>query len=251
VSTDRLDAGVRNRLLIGLLAPILLFTAFQEGYLPLISVLFGAALAGALAFAFWLAPGVSTTRLACLLLGIFVIEYVKETIGVRDGLWVYHGAGGGYVFGVWAWVLGGVVSFLAATRLVGPFLARRLPRPPDWTKPVLLLAVAATIPLTLGPDLPRVGILFWCLYGLLLAGGLLAASRMSASLLLGIVLTSWIVGNPSEYAGSVGSGVWTFPGHPGYPPVFLLLGCWPLEILAQFGLSALLAGESLDGAASC
>jgi hypothetical protein len=62
----------------------------------------------------------------------------------------------------------------------------------------------------------------------------------------GIIITSWLVGNPSEYVGSVASGVWTFTHNPHYPPFFLLFGCWPLEILAQYLLSASIAKEPLD-----
>lgn len=70
-------------------------------------------------------------------------------------------------------------------------------------------------------------------------------TAMNFSVFAGIVLTAWIVSNPSEYAGSVSSQVWIFLYNSDYPPCFLLFGCWPLEILTQYGLSAFLANELL------
>ena len=88
--------------------------------------------------------------------------------------------------------------------------------------------------------------LLWSFYGLLLIVGIYTSIRMDFPVFAGIVITAWIVGNPSEYAGSAGSGVWIFTHNPNYPPFFLLFGCWPLEILAQYSLSAFLANEPLD-----
>jgi hypothetical protein len=55
-----------------------------------------------------------------------------------------------------------------------------------------------------------------------------------------------MVGNPSEYAGAIASGCWSFPFDSTYPPLYAVLACWPLEILVQFSVSAFLAGESLS-----
>ncbi|MGD0837349.1 MAG: DUF362 domain-containing protein, partial [Polyangia bacterium] len=52
---------------------------------------------------------------------------------------------------------------------------------------------------------------------------------------------------PSEFVGSVVSRFWIFTDHPRYPPSYLLAGCWPLEIVAQYVLSGWLAGEPLSG----
>jgi len=87
---------------------------------------------------------------------------------------------------------------------------------------------------------------FWSFYALLLIVGIYTSIRMDFAVFAGIVITAWIVSNPSEYIGSVNSGVWTFTHNPNYPPLFLLFGCWPLEILAQYLLSAFLADEPLD-----
>lgn len=96
------NATVRNFVLVALLAAVLLFTAFHEGYLGSIAVPFWILLAAAFAICTWLALSISSRRLLSLLLAVFILEYVKEAIGIRSKLWVYHGAGGQFNFGVWA-----------------------------------------------------------------------------------------------------------------------------------------------------
>lgn len=73
-----------------------------------------------------------------------------------------------------------------------------------------------------------------------------ATLRMPFPVFAAIAVSAWLVGNPSEFFGSASSGAWTFVHNPNYPPFFLVAGCWPLEILAQYSLSAFLAGEPLD-----
>lgn len=239
-------APSRNLLLIGLLVIVTLFTAFHEGYLRLISALFWVSLVISFAISAWLALTVSTQRLLSLILGIFMIEYVKETIGLRTGLWTYHGINGQYNLGVWAWVLGGVVTFTLATK-VAIKLVRRMNRPmPSWLNPVILALISLLIPLTLGKYREGTNLLFWSFYALLLVAGLYSSMKMDFSVFAGLIITAWIVGNPSEYLGSVSSKVWTFNHNPNYPPFFLLFGCWPLEILAQYSLSGFLANEALN-----
>ena len=90
------------------------------------------------------------------------------------------------------------------------------------------------------------GGLFWLFYVLIFIAGIYISFKIAFPVFIGIVISAWIVGNPSEYVGSIASGVWTFTYNSAYPPVFLLFGCWPLEILAQYSLSAFFANEPLD-----
>ena len=112
------DVRSRNLLLIALFIVVTIFTAFHEGYIPLISILFGGLLIAGFLMSIWLAFSISTKRLLGLLIGIFMVEYIKETIGIRSGVWTYHGTDGFYNFGVWAWVLGGVTAYTLSTRVV-------------------------------------------------------------------------------------------------------------------------------------
>ncbi len=236
----------QNYLIVSLLLLATFFAAHFEGYLPKISFLFWLSLSVGFALAFWLASFLTTNRLLALLLSIFVMEYIKESNGITYGLWIYHGLNRFYLFGVWAWVLGGLAAFTLATRLIIRRLRKLQVIFPRWFPPVIVFLIFLLIPLTLGKYWGGVGPLFWLFYAVLLGIGVVSASRMDFPLFAGLVLTAWIVGNLSEFLGSVSSNVWTFPYDPHYPPFYLVAACWPLEILGQYALSALLAGEPLE-----
>lgn len=240
------NARRQNLLLVVLLMTITFFTAFHEGYLSFISPLFWGLLFVGFSITVWLALWISTRRLLSLVLGIFVIEYVKETIGIRAGMWTYHGVGGLFNFGVWAWVLGGLITYTLSTKVVIRQIRKLKFSLPVWLNPIILILISLLIPLTMKDYWSGAGGLFWSFYALLLIAGTYASIKMGFPVFAGIVIAAWIVGNPSEYVGSAASGVWTFTHNPDYPPLFLLFGCWPLEILAQYSLSAFLANEPLD-----
>ena len=242
----RLVCG-RNFVLVILLFAVLLFSAWSEGYLQRFSLPFGLLLGGGLLLSVWMAMRASTARFVVLLLTIFLVEYVKETLGIRAGLWAYTGPGGQYLFGVLAWVLGGTSAFVVAFGVIIPLLLKIRRELPRWLNQAFLLLLFVLIPLTVDPYPSGAEVPYWSFYGALFVLGLVAARRMPWQVLAGLVLSAWIVGNPSEYLGSAVSGFWIFTKHPHYPPFYLLAGCWPLEILVQYSLSALLAGEPLAG----
>lgn len=246
MQSDANHAKPRNLLLVALFIIITLFTAFHEGYIKLISIFFWISLVIGFSISIWLAFSVSTKRLLSLILGIFIIEYIKETIGMRSGMWTYHGVDGLFNFGVWAWVLGGLTVYTLATRVVIKLIKKLNISLPKWYNISIIVFISLLVPLTLGNYWSGAGGLFFLFYTLLAIVGIFSSMRMDFHVLAGIVITSWIVSNPSEYVGSVASGVWTFTHNHDYPPFFLLLGCWPLEILAQYVLSAILANEPLN-----
>jgi len=147
---------------------------------------------------------------------------------------------------VWAWVLGGVISYALATRVIIRLLRKLKISWPKWLNTVIIIVVAAIIPLTLGDYQSGAGWMFWLFYAMLFGAAIYASFKMEFPVLAGIVIASWIIGNPSEYVGSINSGIWTYTHNSSYPPFFLLFGCWPLEILAQYQLSAYIAKEALD-----
>lgn len=236
-----------NLVLVALFIGITAFTAFHEGYIPLISIPFLISLvAGFLIITLWLSKNISTKRLISLMFGIFIIEYVKETIGIRSGIWTYHGIDGQFNFGVWAWVLGGLVTYTLATRIVIQQIRKLKLSFPRWLNQIILTILFLFILLSLGDYRNNTGVLFYLFYAVLFAATFYVSLRIDFPVFAGIVISSWIIGNPSEYIGSIASGVWTFTHNPDYPPLFLLFGCWPLEILSQYSLSAFLANEPLD-----
>jgi len=245
--TDNLpESKMQNFLLVVLFVIIILFSAFHEGYFGLIAGIFWISLIAGFIIIGWLAMSISTKRLLSLLLGIFIIEYIKEAIGIRSNVWTYHGASGQFNFGVWAWVLGGMITYTLATKYVIRKLRKHSFSHPRWHNPAILIGLFFLMLLTMGKYWHGAGGLFFLFYISLLIIGVYASLKMDFAVFAGIVISSWIIGNPSEFLGSVPSNVWTFTYNPHYPPFFLLFGCWPLEILAQYALSAYLANEPLD-----
>jgi hypothetical protein len=236
----------RNFLVIALLLAVTGFTALQEGYFPLISLYFALVLLSGFGLCFWLACAISTKHLLALILSIFIIEYIKETIGIISGLWVYHGIQGAYNFGIWCWVLGGLGTYTLATRIIIPGL-RKLNLPVTGRVNVrIVVALFVLIPITLLGYWHGTGGWFWSFYLLILLVCINLAPRLDFPVLAGLVAAAWLIGIPAEYVGGVASQVWTFPLNPHYPPVYLVIGCWPLEILTQHGVAALVASEPLN-----
>lgn len=246
VTNDLNNSKIPNLFLVALFLIITFFTIFHEGYLGKITPLFWITLIAGFSICTWLALKISTIRFVSLLLVIFIIEYIKETIGIRAGFWRYNGISGSHNFGVWAWVLGGVVSYALATRVIIRVTRKLKISWPRWLKPATVLLVASIIPLKLGDYQSGADWMFWLFYTVLLIAAIYASLKMEFPVLVGIIIASWIIGNPSEYVGSTNSEVWTFTHNLNYPPLFLLFGCWPLEILAQYSLSAYIAKEALD-----
>jgi hypothetical protein len=243
------DNWPKNLLLVLLLGTVTFFTAHQEGYFQTPIQIFALVLIIGLALALWMVFTITTARLLALMLGIFIIEYIKEGIGIRSGMWTYHGLPNTYIIGVWAWVLGGLGVFWMAVRVVIRGIRKLtagVPRRWNLLNPIVVVLIFLFIPLALGEYGPGAGGWFWSFYAVLFLVALVTAFRMDLPVFLGLVLTTWVMGFLSEYAGSVPDHIWTFTYNPNFPPAFLIIGCWSLEILTQYGLSAFLANEPLD-----
>lgn len=251
-----------NLLLIGLLALVTLFTAnfegyFREGFVSTISLTLWLTMLGGYVLAIWLAMSISTSRLVSLVLVIFLVEYVKEATGTELKLWEYHSPGGSPLFGVCLWILAGLATYTIATKVLIPLTRRGTFRLPRFLNPLIVMPVFLLIPLTLNEYWPRVQSgpefdwyattnLFWVFYGLLLLAGMISSLWIGTRTLAGIYISTIIVGLISEHVGAA-SGVWSFlPPENAKPPAFLIFGCWPLEILFQYIISAILAREPLD-----
>jgi len=243
--TNRADRPA-NYITVILLAATAAFTAYQERYITLMTPPFLALFLAGTGISIWLASGISSRRLISLVLSIFMIEYFKEAIGVRAGLWSYNGNPGQFIFGIWSWVFAGLTTYTLATRIVIPGIRKLGLRLPRLMNSLMLSLLFASLLISLGPYRADAGSLFYAFYIILFSVGLFASFRLETHVFLGLVLMAWFVGYPSEYLGAINSGLWTFSHSPDNPPLFLLLGCWPLEIMAQYSLSAYLAGEHLN-----
>jgi hypothetical protein len=236
----------RNLLILALLIVVTLFSAYHEGYLPLISIPFWVSIIAGFAIAGWLALGISTNRFLSLALVIFIVEYIKETIGMKSHIWSYHGTSGQYSFVVWVWVLAGLVAYTVSTKVLIGVIRKLRCTVPRWVNPAILIIISSVIPLGMGDYRGAAGVLFLLFYAVVFVLCINVSIKTEFPVLAGIVITAWIIANPSEYVGSVTCHAWTFTHNPDYPPFFLLFGCWPLEIFVQYSLSAFLAHEPMN-----
>jgi hypothetical protein len=232
-----------NLLVVGILVFITLFTAAYEGYLVMISLWFWLALALAVVLTVFLAHQISTLHLVSLAFSIYVVEYVKEATGIRSGMWTYNGIDNQFTFGVWCWVLVGLSCYFLATRVVSRFTEKIKIKSSGLINVIITFVIFSLIPLTLGDYSRHAGIMFYALYVFLLIVSIQSVYRMRFSTFAAIVITAWIMSNPSEYVGAISSGTWTFKYSPDYPPLFLLLGCWPLELITQYKIASIIARE--------
>lgn len=188
------DNWRRNLLLMVLFFIATIYSAYQENYWP-IPWPFSLVLIGGAAVSIWMALKVSTPRLLSLMVVIFIIEYVKETIGVRSGMWAYYDhfdqPNPQYNFGICAWVLAGMSVYWLAVRLVIPSLRKLKEFYGQWNplnpNLVIVVLILALIPLTVNgyglsaeapiPEAPFPGWIwwFWGLYAALFAATLQAA----------------------------------------------------------------------------
>lgn len=238
--------GNKNYQITGLLFIATLFAAWWEGYFPMISLLLWIVLILGFLIILWLSGFVSTKRFLSLIFAIFVLEYIKESIGISSDLWRYNGTSGFYLFGVWLWVIGGLITYTISTRIIIKIVRKFRIINSSMINVVIFMMIVAVIPVTLGDYWQGLEIRFYVFYAILISIGFFASRGLDTDAFLTIVLSAWLVGNPSEYVGSINSGIWTYIHNSNYPPLFLVIGCWPLEILVQFSISAFLSGEPLS-----
>jgi uncharacterized protein (DUF362 family) len=266
MSSDPLKEKLRNLLLVFLLLVVALASAFQEGYISIdingiwhkpasTGSIFWVALAGGSLMAFWLALSISTRRLVSLIVAIILVEYCSQTLGIKLNLWEYKVSNESYVFPILIWVVSGLFAYTGAWKAVVRLSMKSVRLLPRALNPLILIALFSVVWFMGPPAIKETGSvalwfhprhLFWLFFAVLLLIGSVASLRADFRVVMGVVISAWIVGFISESAGAE-AGLWTFPPSlpSSSPPVYLVIGCWPLEILAQFALSALFAGEPL------
>jgi len=83
---------------------------------------------------------------------------------------------------------------------------------------------------------------FWIYYISLAGFGILLQAGIPFTELLSLILAAWIMGGISEWLGATAK-LWHFRT-VAFPPLFLVLGCWPLEFLVIRGLAARMKGSA-------
>lgn len=267
MSVDQVREKLTNVFVVLLVLAVTVAAGFQEDHIRILEngslwfkpgvdgAIFWVLLAAGFLLVFWLALTITTLRLVSFVVAVVIIEYFNQTIGTRLDLWHYSSPQQTYLFGICVWVTASLFAYLGASKAVCRLSMRSWLKWPRWFNPVVIIALLAII-WYLGPAKVKEldfqdawysdSHLFWLFFVALAVVGALASLWADSRLIIGIVISAVIVGFISESSGAAAT-IWKFPGSEQTfcPPVYLILGCWPLEILAQFALSALFAGEAL------
>lgn len=135
-------------------------------------------------------------------------------------------------------MIASLVAYGLIVRLFTPIWRRCLPAVPRGGNRLVVLALAAAVIAFSSRYRDGQGAAFWIYYGAMFATALYVVAFMDLPTLLALIGSAIAVGFCSESIGA-GSGLWTFDNDPDWlPPMWLVLGSWPLEILMHFSLSA-------------
>jgi uncharacterized protein (DUF362 family) len=230
-----------NRANLAVLAAVVVVggaVLYAEGYAGSISLPFAAFGAVMIAAAgYFAAFEISTRRLVLLVAIAAVGGYLTQSVGTAGAYWTYAPRHSFY-FVPFTFAIASLVAYGMTQTVIGSLMRRAIHRPARLVNPLLVLAVFALLALSGGP---RSGA-FWLYYAVNTAICVYASARMNAATLVALLISGALVGVAAELTGSR-SGLWTFDG--GLPPGWLILGSWPLEVVVHYGLSGVLARESL------
>jgi len=185
---------------------------------------------------------ITTKRLLALLLVSGGLGLVTQWVGSsRNGFWSYASD---YWFAAPMFMCASTLAYGLTLSLVPLLrrwgLARKLGALPGLglaLLPLAVLALDAPGPALTGPAV------FWAYYGLLAAVAWGLAVSVDLATWVALAIAGMLVGTASEILGAT-SELWRFRDHHPWPPAFLLLSSWPLEVMAHWTLSALVARES-------
>jgi hypothetical protein len=182
-----------------------------------------------------------------LVLGLF-IGLITQMIGTTNHLWTYKKS---FVFGGFSWALA------AVTMLGLYFLITNIFREIDRRAFNILGLIILVLIIIIFLNEFRTTVLlnFWIYYLVLFVFAVVITYHQRFSSLLSLILAAWIMGLVSEYMGA-SIGLWQFFPDPDQsetagsftgrlPPLYLVLGCWPLEFLTQVGLSAFISQHNI------
>ena len=260
-------------LIVGGLGALLLTSAVREGYTDYLHgyviVFFSAVLASCIITA----CVISLRHLVGLILFGFAIGFVTQAIGVTSDMWCYDHS---FMFAAFSWALA-AITMEGISKIIRFKLKMVMDNPLNVLTILVIFAVFfitlalqdqwkyamhrpiprecaekdesrtqkaqcfiyQTMPEegsgefqdTYEPNVP-----FWIFYSALLAFAIVMQYGISLTELLSLILAAWIMGGISEGIGAT-ANLWHFRTET-LPPLFLVLGGWPLEFLVIRGLAA-------------
>ncbi len=228
---------VKILLLLGLSA-LLLVSAILEGYASNLTgyviAFFAAVLAGCIVTAFT----ICTAHLVGLILFGFVIGFLTQAVGTASDLWCYDRT---FIFAAFSWSLA-AVTMEGISRVIQYKLKSLTDHPLNV---LMILALLGTFLVTLASQdhWKYANESFWIYYISLAGFAILMQAQVPFTELLSLILAAWIMGGISEWLGATAK-LWHFRT-AAFPPLFLVLGCWPLEFLVIRGLATRMKGSAI------
>lgn len=251
---------------------MLLVSAILEGYTNYLDgyiIVFFAAVLGACIIT---ACVISIRHLLGLILFGFTIGFITQAIGITSDMWCYDHT---FIFAALSWSLAAVtmegiskvimarlkpitdnplnvLTILALFAIIPITLAlqdhwkyaKYRPIPKEWAgkhafeiqkvgteqAPCFIYGMTPEERAKVEPNVP-----FWVYYISLLGFAIVMHYHISFTELLSLILAAWIMGGIAEWIGATAK-LWYFRTET-LPPLFLVLGCWPLEFLVIRGLA--------------
>ena len=274
---EKSDKNLGKILLLLGLSALLLVSAILEGYASYLTgyviAFFAAVLAACIVTAFT----IPTAHLVGLILFGFVIGFLTQAVGITSDLWCYDRT---FIFAAFSWSLAAVtmegisriiryklksltdspLNVLMILALLGALVvtlvlqdhwkyAKYRPAPGEWTERQESRIQGACF---IHQEMPEEGSErfksklepnepFWIYYISLAGFAILMQARIPFTELLSLILAAWIMGGISEWIGATAK-LWHFRT-VAFPPLFLVLGCWPLEFLVIRGLATRTKGS--------
>ncbi|MCI0723265.1 MAG: DUF362 domain-containing protein [Acidobacteria bacterium] len=214
-----------------------------EGYWPRLRWFFIVYAVALVLWNGWVAAfAISKFRIVSLAVTAALAGYLTQVVGVSNGFWSYPAT---FYFVPFMFVLASLgmyglcrYPFTHLFRGLGGLKSR-------WLNllVVFILLVGFVFGLSHSPQEPS--LLFRVYYLFLALFALYASQLLSFRSFTAVILAGWGIGYISEALGAA-SNLWTFTASRSSPPFFLVFSSWPLEFFLHYGLSAIVAGETLD-----
>ena len=194
---------------------------------------FAAVLAGCIVTAFT----ICTAHLIGLIIFGFVIGFLTQAVGTTSHLWRYDHT---FIFAAISWALA-AVTMEGISRIIRYKLKSLTDHPLNV---LMILALLGVLLVTLASQhhWKYANESFWIYYISLAGFAILMQAGIPFTELLSLILAAWIMGGISEWIGATAK-LWHFRTVT-FPPLFLVLGCWPLEFLVIRGLATRMKGSA-------
>jgi hypothetical protein len=184
----------------------------------------------------------STKRLLSIIPVAGITGYITQVVGTNSDIWVYTNRGQTFFIAIFMFIFVAIAMYGLTTKILSLPL-----QPVTKTQRKSLFTICWTVFLfiflviTAQKFKHTITLSFWIYYSLLFVLALYFSLKFTGKTIISITIAAWIIGFASEYFGSQ-AGIWLFTNN-NFPPVFLVVGSWPLEFTLHYCLSAMMVNE--------